>query len=756
MEKINYKYTFLTLFFLMVFALLALLIFSFKISNKNDINTLSSDRIKEKILIKEKGFSSKIDSYISTLEAISHNSFFKEYISNNEKKEDLEQLLVTIQRTLPEAIQIRILDMQGMEKIRVNRVSLGRLNEKKFSYIVPANELQDKSNRDYFQKFKELEAYEVGFSKIDLEIEQKKVVTPKQTSLRLGTVVNDNQGKKSAILIININMTEFFEEFKKNVLYDVMLIDKDGKFILHSNKNHGILSNTFDTFLFKDAFDKENTSLALKSDEYSSNTFYSKRLKQLKNSQNLRLVLGLKYHELASSKEKDRDLTYLIFILLVLLLLPLIIYFSKAPDNLKNKLKTQMITDNLTNLSNKEGLLYEYKNNKSLDKIVVVVQIDNFLKVANAYGYKVANQLLKSITRFLEEYQYRNRFLELYKLDRDSFAFIYSFENRNILKKDLERLYKDVENEEYVIRNNFKILVECTVSSSSIEPSTNISRKLEEAEVALETAHHKKNDIYIYNKNDRRVELNKDNIRLATKVKKAIENDDVLVYFQPIYNNKTKVIEKYETLVRLKYEDEIIYPNSFLSISKDIKKYKKVTKAIVKKSFEYFQYLDSEFSINLSAEDISSKEMINYIYKMITEYKVGDRLVIEIVESEAIENYDEFLKFIKDVKFLGCKIAIDDFGSGYSNYQYIINLNEYIDYLKIDGTLIRDIHTNRKTQLLVGTLKFLCDNLGIKTIAEYIENEEIFEYVKSMGINYSQGYYIGKPHEEIIDNIEVS
>ncbi|RXJ75510.1 hypothetical protein CRV03_13175 [Arcobacter sp. F155] len=474
MEKINYKYTFLTLFFLMVFALLALLIFSFKISNKNDINTLSSDRIKEKILIKEKGFSSKIDSYISTLEAISHNSFLKEYISKNEKKEDLEQLLVTIQRTLPEAIQIRILDMQGMEKIRVNRVSLGRLNEKKFSHIVPANELQDKSNRDYFQKFKELEAYEVGFSKIDLEIEQEKIVIPKQTSLRLGTVVNDNQGRKSAILIININMTEFFEEFEKNVLYDVMLIDKKGKFILHSNKKYGILSNTFDTFLFKDAFANENTSLALKSDEYSSDTFYSKRLKQLKNGQDLRLVLGLKYHELASSKEKDRDLTYLIFILLVLLLLPLIIYFSKAPDNLKNKLKTQMITDNLTNLSNKEGLLYEYKNNKSLDKIVVVVQIDNFLKVANAYGYKVANQLLKSITRFLEEYQYRNRFLELYKLDRDSFAFIYSFENRNILKKDLERLYKDVENEEYVIRNNFKILVECTVSSSSIEPSTNI------------------------------------------------------------------------------------------------------------------------------------------------------------------------------------------------------------------------------------------------------------------------------------------
>ncbi|MGB0989738.1 MAG: hypothetical protein ACPGUI_02795, partial [Halarcobacter sp.] len=214
MEKINYKYTFLTLFFLMVFTLLALLIFSFKISNENDINTLSSNSIKEKMFIKEKEFLSKIDSYISTLEAISHNSFLKEYISKSEKKEALEQLLVTIQRTLPEAIQIRVLDMEGMEKIRVNRVSLGRLKEKNFSQIVPKNELQDKSNRDYFHKFKELEAYEVGFSKIDLEIEQEKIVIPKQTSLRLGTVVNDNQGKKSAILIININMTEFFEEFE--------------------------------------------------------------------------------------------------------------------------------------------------------------------------------------------------------------------------------------------------------------------------------------------------------------------------------------------------------------------------------------------------------------------------------------------------------------------------------------------------------------------------------------------------------------
>ncbi|WP_164970043.1 EAL domain-containing protein [Arcobacter sp. CECT 8983] len=756
MNQINYKYTFLTIFFLMIFALLSLLTYSFKVSNKNDINTLSADRIKEKMFIKEKQFLSAINSYKLTLEAISHNSFFKEYINKNEKKEELQQLLIILQKALPEATQIRVLDMQGKEKIRIDKTLYGRLKEKEFFHAVAENRLQDKSKKDYYHMFRNLDSYEIGFSNIDLKTENEKIVTPKQTSLRIATIANNSKGKKSAIIIINIDIMKFFDKFKKNVLYDVMIVDKEGKFILHSDKNYGILSNTFYTFLFKDAFNKKDTSLALKEDEFSSKVFYSKKLDELNNDQDLRLVLGLKYQELAVIKQKDRDLTYLIFILLVLFLLPLIVHFSKIPDNLANKLKTQMVTDNLTNLSNKEGLLIEYKNNKDVGKIVVIIKVDNFLKVANAYGYKVANQLLKSITSFLEEYQYRDKFMELYKLDRDSFAFIYNFENIHILKQDLEKLYKDIENEEYVIKNNFRILVECTVSSSSIEPFTSISRKLQEAEIALETAHHKRSDFYIYNKNDRRAELNKNNIRLSTKVKKAIENDDILVYFQPIYNNRTGLIEKYETLVRLKYEDEIIYPDYFLPILKDIKKYKKVTKIIIQKSFEYFQYLDCEFSINLSVEDISSKEMRSYIYKKIDEYKIGNRLVIEIVESEAIENYDNFLKFIKEVKSLGCKIAIDDFGTGYSNYQYIINLNEYIDYLKIDGTLIRDIHTNRKTQLLVGTLKFLCDSLGIKTIAEYIENEAIFNYVKSMGINYSQGYYIGKPQEEVINKIEVS
>jgi len=749
MEKINYKLTFILLFILSIFVLLGLFYFMLNSSYKNDINRISSENLKEKVYEKEKELLSYIENYELALNAISDNELLKTYLEKDEKNLEAEQLLLTLQKTLPSVFQIRLLDMTGMEKIRVESTVSGKFLDGKVSYIVPKVRLQNKSSRYYFNKFKKLDENEIGLSRLDLEKDFGKVVLPKKLSLRLGKVLENSSGKKVGILIINIDFKKFFELYESSGLYDVMIVNKSGKFILHSNQEYGITSNKFDTYLLKDVFDEEETNKILNNNEYHSDHMYSKQLNTFNTDQELRIILGLKYQDLIAENIKDKKLVYLFFILLIIVFSPVVIYFSKAPDRLKTKLKRQMITDNLTNLPNREGLLYMFNKNKDKNKIIILIEIDNFSKVANAYGYKVANQLLKSIAKFLRYYEKFHGFDSLYKIDKNSFAFIYNFDNNDLLNDDLEKFLKNIENEEFQIRNNFKILVECSLGVSSTGKATNILRRLEEAEIARESAHISNKNICIYNREDKIVDLNKDNIRLANKIKKSIETDNIIVHFQAIYNNRSDCIEKYETLVRLRYEDEIIYPDEFLPISKDIKKYAKLTKIVIEKSFDYFKDKDVEFSINLSIEDIESHEVRKYLFDKIDKYEIGNKLVIEIVESEAIDNYDEFLSFIKEVKKLGCKVAIDDFGSGYSNYQYIVNLNEYIDYLKIDGSLIKDIHLNRKTQLLVGTLKFLCDNLGIKTIAEYIENKEIFDYVKSMGINYSQGYYIGKPSEKI-------
>ncbi len=124
-------------------------------------------------------------------------------------------------------------------------------------------------------------------------------------------------------------------------------------------------------------------------------------------------------------------------------------------------------------------------------------------------------------------------------------------------------------------------------------------------------------------------------------------------------------------------------------------------------------------------------------------HNVRGRVVFEILESEGISSYEPVSHFIGEMKAEGCKIAIDDFGSGYSNFEHILRLN--VDYLKIDASLIKNIHEDLNAQYIVETIIEFSQKLKIKTIAEYVHSSEVFKKVKKMGVHYSQGYFMGKP-----------
>jgi EAL domain-containing protein (putative c-di-GMP-specific phosphodiesterase class I) len=132
---------------------------------------------------------------------------------------------------------------------------------------------------------------------------------------------------------------------------------------------------------------------------------------------------------------------------------------------------------------------------------------------------------------------------------------------------------------------------------------------------------------------------------------------------------------------------------------------------------------------------------------MLERYKIGSRAVFEIVESESIENFEEVEDFIVQVKSYGCKVAIDDFGTGYSNFEYLMKLKA--DYIKIDGSMIKDIDTSLNAQIVVSTIVSFAKKMGIKTIAEFVENESILNKVKELGVDYSQGYYFSQPKRDI-------
>jgi EAL domain-containing protein (putative c-di-GMP-specific phosphodiesterase class I) len=211
----------------------------------------------------------------------------------------------------------------------------------------------------------------------------------------------------------------------------------------------------------------------------------------------------------------------------------------------------------------------------------------------------------------------------------------------------------------------------------------------------------------------------------------------------------TKQIEKYECLARIKtLDNKLLMPFEFLEISVKGKLYHQITRTMIRKSFQYFEDKDFEFSINLSIHDIDNEITYDYIIDSLRNYAHPHKVVFEILETDKIENYEKLKDFIKVVKGFGCKIAIDDFGSGYSNYSHVLSLN--VDYLKIDASLVKNILNDANSRVITQTIIDFAVNLNLKTIAEYVEDKESHELLDKIGAHYIQGYYIGKPKESLV------
>lgn len=168
-----------------------------------------------------------------------------------------------------------------------------------------------------------------------------------------------------------------------------------------------------------------------------------------------------------------------------------------------------------------------------------------------------------------------------------------------------------------------------------------------------------------------------------------------------------------------------------------------VTKIIIEKSFKDFENMGYEFTINLSIEDIVKKEMFEFIMNKLKHSKISDKVTFEMLESDAIEDFEKVDRFIKEIRRYGAKIAIDDFGSGYSNFSYMTKIKA--DYIKIDGSLIKNIATDNNSFIVVEAIVQFAQKLGIKTIAEYVSSNTILKKVKELDIDYAQGFYIDEP-----------
>ncbi|MCG3662478.1 bifunctional diguanylate cyclase/phosphodiesterase [Aliarcobacter butzleri] len=399
------------------------------------------------------------------------------------------------------------------------------------------------------------------------------------------------------------------------------------------------------------------------------------------------------------------------------------------------ELKRNLRLDSLTNIGNRYKLIEDVS--KSVNPCISILDIVSFSDVNDFFGYKTGDNVLKIVARKIEELLIDKENYKVYRDHSDTFCIVAENEDRDKFIKNIDEISKTIAKVPIVIKSR-----ELYVQLSYVFSFESKENLLETANIIKRYSHANKN-IIIY---DKALELEKDyekNIFWTLKIKKALDEDKIVPYFQPIYNLKTSKIEKYEALVRLIDGNNVISPYYFLDISKKSKQYLQLTKTMIQKTFDYFRDKDFEFSINLTFEDIKSEYISSFIIELLKEYKIGHRVVFEIVESEEIDNFRKINEFFVTIREYGCKIAIDDFGSGYSNFEYLAKLN--VDYIKIDGSLIKDILINKSSQNIVSMLVNFAKGQKVKTIAEFVSNKDILNKVRELGIDYVQGYYIKEP-----------
>ncbi|RBQ29028.1 diguanylate cyclase [Aliarcobacter vitoriensis] len=395
--------------------------------------------------------------------------------------------------------------------------------------------------------------------------------------------------------------------------------------------------------------------------------------------------------------------------------------------------------DYLTKIGSRYKLIEDIA--KKDNPVIALIDINNFSEINDFFGYKIGDNILRLIAKTIEDLFINKKNYEVYRLTADIFAILSVNVDQNEFIKEVSKATKKLTEKPFSARGR-EIYLQLNQSFSFESKDT----LLETANVIRKYSKRNKNNI-IYNKD---FDIEKDyekNIFWTQKIKKALEKDGVFPYFQAIYNIQTQRIEKYEALMRLNDGGKVVPPFFFLDISKKSGQYLQLTKQMVKKTFEYFKNNEYEFSINLTFQDISNEIISSYILNTIKVYGFGSRVVIEIVESEEIKNFSIVNNFIEEIRSLGCKIAIDDFGSGYSNFEYLIKLNA--DYIKIDGSLIKDILVNNGNENIVKMIIKFAKDQGIKTIAEFVSSKEIFDKVKELGVDYVQGYYIKEPEASI-------
>jgi len=393
--------------------------------------------------------------------------------------------------------------------------------------------------------------------------------------------------------------------------------------------------------------------------------------------------------------------------------------------------------DDLTGLPNRIQLFEDI--DKTQCELVGILDIKGFRLINQYYGFKFGDRLIKQFSQILLELSDGYN-LALYRLQADVFVVrpkrlksrrqIQPFKTKMLTLQQQIGLYSfNIENIE------IDLDVEIGIGQGN-------DHLLKMAETALYQAKHQTQHVGVVTV-VQDADATKTHMAWLETLKLALKEDRVVNYYQPIVNPLDVNEIKYEALVRIIDEKgSVVSPFYFLDIAKQSRYYAQITQVVMRKAVEFIQKTGYQVSVNLSILDIEEPRIRDYLLEQLSSIARG-KLTFEITESESIGDYQVVQNFITQVKALGAKIAIDDFGSGYSNFSYLVDMQA--DYLKIDGSIIKQILTDQNSWLVATSIVDIANKLGIKVVAEYVSNEAIKQKLLGYQVDYLQGFHLGEP-----------
>lgn len=432
------------------------------------------------------------------------------------------------------------------------------------------------------------------------------------------------------------------------------------------------------------------------------------------------------------------------------------------------RLKYLVAHDELTGLSNRSGLEKALDfaiircNNFKQHGALLDIDLDQFKVINDVEGHEAGDRLLIEVATLIRATLDSEAFIA--RVGSNLFQVFISKAVKRTALEIAEKIRLTIDEFDFKSGTN-TYNISASIGVAMLEPLEFIKRPSELMSRANHACYSAKtlgrNRVSLFERDNDELITLRDDAKWVPKIRHALSDDLFKLVFQPVVQLSNGDVSHYETLLRMIDEGgELLSPVQFIPVAERMGLIHHIDLWVVSHAIDYIASLPKTqenicFTINLSSHALQGDYLLPIVKKKLESTWISpSRLTFEITETAAVSNFNKTREMVSKIRALGCRFALDDFGAGFSSFNYIKNFP--VDYLKIDGQFINNLAVDEADQVLVKSMIEIAHSLGKKAIAEYVSNVEILRVLKALGVDYVQGYLLGKPSLDLLENQHVS